>query len=151
MALTGQVHHHSLIQHGCRKTGNYNFFKNSSYKQISLLLRKLWSKFQLLIDILAVQYSMVLVGIWYNQTGSGNRQRKIQDGCLHTGTTYISACRWDRNKISTAKPTFSRAGNREGLGRISFLSRLQVEIKVFQVYSRHLVFSTSGLVVQYSL
>ena len=38
---------------------------------VSLLLHKLWSKLQLLIDILAVQYSKGLVGIWYNQTGSG--------------------------------------------------------------------------------
>ena len=40
-----------------------------------------------------------------------NRKWKIQDGGLKTGNTFISACRWDRNQISTAKSTFSRSSN----------------------------------------
>jgi hypothetical protein len=49
-----------------------------------------------------------------------NRKWKIQDGGLQTGTTYISACGWDRNEISTAKPTFSRSSNLMGLRRILY-------------------------------
>ena len=56
--------------------------------------------------------------IWYNETGSGNRQCKIQNGGIRTGTINISARRWDRNEISTAKPTFSDSGNPMGLRRI---------------------------------
>ena len=88
------------------------------------------------------------LGTLYDQPGSG--KSKMAASTLEL-TTYISACRWDRNKISTAKPTFSRSGNPIGLRRISLLSRRQVKIQVFQVYSRHLVFSISSLVVQYSL
>src|SRR5664279_2810988 len=36
---------------------------------------------------------------------------EIQDGGRLTGSTYISACRRDRNAFSTANPTFSGSSN----------------------------------------
>ena len=83
-----------------------------------MLLRKLELKFQLHIHIFWFDSPTGLVKIWYNETGSGNGQCKIQNGGLRIGTVNISACRWDRNEISTAKPTFSGSGNPTGLRRI---------------------------------
>ena len=46
-----------------------------------------------------------------DQTGGG----KSKMAANQTGNTYISASRWDRNEIPTAKPTFSRSSNSMGL------------------------------------
>src|SRR5664279_1465174 len=43
---------------------------------------------------------------------------EIQDGGRLTGSTYISACRRDRNAFSTANPTFSGSSNSMVLLRI---------------------------------
>src|SRR5664279_960352 len=47
-----------------------------------------------------------------------NRKSEIQDGGRQTGCTYYSACRIDRNAISTTIPTFSGSSNSLALLRI---------------------------------
>ena len=52
------------------------------------------------------------------QDSTLNRKCKIQYGGFQTGSTHISASRWDRNEIPTAKSAFSRSSNRMGIVRI---------------------------------
>src|SRR5664279_746688 len=94
------------------------------------------------------------------------RKSEIQDGGLQTGYTYISASRQDRSEIPTANPTCSRSSNSMGLVGIlcdqtgsgkSNMAASKPDILISQLldkietkFQRHIGFSTSGLVVQYS-
>ena len=91
-------------------------FKMETYKQeipISRLVEQIEAKFQRLPPFFRVRQSNKRLWILYDQTGSG----KSKIVASTTGTTYSSACsrRWDKNEISTAKPTFSRWSNPRGL------------------------------------
>ena len=96
-----------------------------------------------------------------------NRKWKIQDGGHRTAGIYISACRRDSNEISTAIPMFWGSSNPTvlwtslceltGSRKWSKMAAaepevlLQAEIWIFPLrFGRHIGFSTSGLVVQYS-
>ena len=91
----------------------------------------------------------------------------IQNGGRWTGSTYISACRRDCSQISTTIPMFLCSSNPTviwtslceltGSGKKSKMAAaepevlLQAEIWIFPLrFGRHIGFSTSGLVVQYS-
>ena len=78
---------------------------------ISRPVNQIEAKFQRLPQFFRVRQSSKRLWILYDQTGSG----KSKIVASKTGTTYSSACGWDKNEISTAKPTFSRWSNPRGL------------------------------------
>ena len=69
---------------------------------ISQLLDMIGTPFQRLTPFSGSRRSMALLRIVSDVTGS----RIFQNGCLQTGSTYISACRQDSNVVPTAAPIF---------------------------------------------
>jgi len=70
-------------------------------------------------------YQIRIVVMLYGQTGR-NRKWKIQDDGHYNGIAYISACRLDKNAISTAKPMFPGFSNATELLRL-ISTQLEVE------------------------
>ena len=54
-----------------------------------------------------------------HDTTAYNRKSKMQDGDRQTGSTCISACGHDINKIPSARPMFSGSGNPNGLTKMA--------------------------------
>ena len=70
-----------------------------------------------------------------------NRKSEAEDSGLQTGSTYISACRWDMNEIPMATPCF-------GVQQLNASSQNAVRPNrkpEIQLSSRHLGIPTSGL------
>ena len=80
-------------------------FKMAAYKPevlISQLVDEIEESFQWLPPIFRVEQLNSTIVHYTQHKGS----LEIQDGGLQTGSTYISACRRDRNAISRATPHF---------------------------------------------